>query len=289
LKLSNFSEDGGVLDEDPCIGNEKAFEEDTLAAPMAKKKKNKSSAGAGANTTPKVKRLAKTKPNGPVKTKKSKRPSSEEQRMMILNYMAEQGRPFNSTKVYENLQKTISHPQVKAVLAKLVEEGLITEKVEGRSSLFWINQDAGEQLSADDAKAKNAELTNATEQERGRLIEKQTQLQVMGAEVAKLNAEPSNAALPSAIDKVKAMSAKMKATIASLEAKSANLDPSQHQDMDELTEELRFFARAAKDRKRSVMDAIFKVGEGPGKSADDVAEEAGLELDPPESKRQKVH
>lgn len=114
--------------------------------------------GGGTNLK---KKKTRTTGNGATKTTKAaagskNKPGSEEAENTVLEYLTAQCRPYNSTKVYENLLKTISHTIVKNVLVALVSRGMLQEKVEGRASLYWVTQTDGSDTVEDrDALCKN--------------------------------------------------------------------------------------------------------------------------------------
>mmetsp|Transcript_37611 Transcript_37611/g.61183 ORF Transcript_37611/g.61183 Transcript_37611/m.61183 type:complete len:312 (-) Transcript_37611:1967-2902(-) len=94
-----------------------------------KKKKQK--------TSPKKKQQKKSCPKD-TDNKKKKKPTQEESEKMILDYMTSICRPFNTTKIFENLNKAVAHPLVKTIISSLVERGEVCEKAEGKTSLFWV-------------------------------------------------------------------------------------------------------------------------------------------------------
>jgi len=64
-----------------------------------------------------------------------------EQERIVYNYMRAQNRPYAAQQVFENLHEKVKKSQVPKVLEALAVQGVLVEKVFGKSKIYHVNQD----------------------------------------------------------------------------------------------------------------------------------------------------
>lgn len=128
-------EAGGGGDDD-----EDEEEKPKRKAPAAKAKAGAAAAGGAGKATPKAGAAA--------APEKAKKVSDKEAPKTIIEYMRAQNRPFNAIMLQQNLHGAISLPQAKKFLTQLASEGKLTELINGKQSIYWINQDGLEVVDA---------------------------------------------------------------------------------------------------------------------------------------------
>ncbi len=74
--------------------------------------------------------------------------SDKEAPRTIVEYMRAQNRPFNAIMLQQNLHGAISTGQAKKFLPQLASEGKLTELINGKQSIYWINQEGLEVIDA---------------------------------------------------------------------------------------------------------------------------------------------
>ena len=121
----------------------------TKSKPKSKRKSKKSvNTPSKRSTTKRKSRLDQTTESSattaqpPKKTKKTAKLSSAKgAKKFIRDYLIEQNRPFNAVNLHLNLNmKGLSRNGLKLVLESLVKENQISQKVFGKTYIFWANQ-----------------------------------------------------------------------------------------------------------------------------------------------------
>lgn len=145
-KAAGSDDEGGGDDpasdpDDEEDDDEPEDEEEDEEKPKRKPAAKAAAAKGGASKpTPKTGAAA-----GPEKAKKV---SDKEAPKVILEYMRAQNRPFNAIMLQQNLHGAISLAQAKKLLPQLASENKLTELINGKQSIYWINQDGLEVVDA---------------------------------------------------------------------------------------------------------------------------------------------
>lgn len=81
---------------------------------------------------------------------------------VILEYLKEQNRPFNCNELEAHLRPIhkVSKNEINEALVSLVGEGLVQEKPNGKSKIFWPTQSAESSLSREQMYALKSEIAS---------------------------------------------------------------------------------------------------------------------------------
>ncbi|GBG28534.1 SH3 domain-containing YSC84-like protein 1 [Hondaea fermentalgiana] len=220
---------------------------------------------------------------GKTKSKPKAKTGAVDAEATVLAYMAAQCRPYNSTKVFENLLKTISHPTIKTTLTTLVSRGALQEKVEGRAALFWITQEDHDE-SADDREATCKALQMRIAEAETLLLEERGTLATELACKSQLESEPADDVLNEEIEAAQADLVEAQAEVAKLRAASAaatsgTADAGEERSLQDLRQERKFWEISTRDLKRNVLSFVDQISDGMGQPPQQLIEEAGIVTD----------
>ncbi|CAK9079763.1 SH3 domain-containing YSC84-like protein 1 [Durusdinium trenchii] len=218
------------------------------------------------------------KAGGPAQGKKKpKKLTPAEQKEKVHAYMVQQCRPYNSTKVFENLHKSIPHPAIKSVLQELVAQGAVTEKADGRAALFWIKQEASA-LPEAERKKELADAQQAVTALREVLRNTECQLQQAKAAAATLAAEPTDGSLSETVGALKTKVDALEAEVAAVSGRIA--DCGQEHEPEDLKSEKKYFGDTAKTLRCCVSDVVNGMVDcDPSATMASLIEDAQLEID----------
>eukprot|EP00924_Labyrinthula_sp_SR-Ha-C_P007004 snap_masked-scaffold_8-processed-gene-6.23-mRNA-1 protein AED:1.00 eAED:1.00 QI:0/-1/0/0/-1/1/1/0/254 len=215
-----------------------------------------------------------TEKNG---TKKKKIKFSDSQaEYEVFQYLREQNRPHNATKVFENLNKKFGQKQVKTVLENLVQSNKIME----RCGIFWINQS----IVAEEVGKKpiGEELQKLTEERKEEIEDFKLKLKEIEEKIAAVKETPSPEELKKLILEAQNKQETAEEELAKLEKlneEKENIPEEDDQDLNQLKLEGQFYLSAWKERKRNLMEAIEAIADAQGKKLSAVFEDLGLEED----------
>lgn len=75
-----------------------------------------------------------------IETSSSDEPSMNEEMAIILKYLNNQNRPYNTNDISNNLHNAVGKTSVQKHLNALVEKNLITGKTFGKQTIYFANQ-----------------------------------------------------------------------------------------------------------------------------------------------------
>lgn len=218
--------------------------------------------------------------NSKPKKANKKTVSKETVQEKIADYFQLQQRPYNSTKVYENLLKVFPHPLVKSALAELVKAGVLDMKEEGRTSLFWVLQTQSSE-NAEQINRARGELAKEIEERESQLEEKRVMLKNCVAETKALAKEPTDHELDICIQEAAKLAKEAKQSLSDMKERVSGAQlPLDHLSLKEAQAAYKFYRAVYLERKRNVMDVIRTISEQGSQTIFSVMDEAGIEPDP---------
>eukprot|EP01028_Stygiella_incarcerata_P001969 TRINITY_DN1367_c0_g2_i3.p1 TRINITY_DN1367_c0_g2~~TRINITY_DN1367_c0_g2_i3.p1 ORF type:complete len:467 (-),score=236.99 TRINITY_DN1367_c0_g2_i3:212-1612(-) len=207
---------------------------------------------------------------------------------IILEYIKNQNRPFNTQNVHDNLQGSIKKPICQRVLDRLATHGEITLKEFGKAKVYYADQSKFEEPDAEVLKQMDDEIEGKTSS----LKDIQKTMNEMKSRIASLSSSMTTAEMREKIDTSKKKIESMKIKLQRLEGSSELVDPRKKE---EVTKKLQKYEKEWKKRRRMCLDIVDAVSEGMGKKPSQVKEEAAIEcdeeagvtLEPPNKRRKK--
>ncbi|EFC50517.1 predicted protein, partial [Naegleria gruberi] len=197
----------------------------------------------------------------------------KEARQVVLDLFKKTNRPFN-------LQNVIDHSKgqlKKAMATKCVDhyekKGDLSVKVNGKTKIWWINQEGLEVLSKEELKEIDVEIKELQEE----LAQVRSEVTQLTNEKAKLLKAPKTEDLPAQIAKERADLEKKKEKLESLQSGSVKLCT-----MDEKKEALKSMDRYLKEwrlRKRLTKEIIDKISESTEKKPAEIIDDLGIDTD----------
>lgn len=110
---------------------------------------------------------------------------------VIMEYMAAQNRPFNAIMLQQNLHGAVSKAQATKFLEQLASQGKLSELVNKKQKIYWINQDELECVDGDALKDLDREIKELREEDE----QLKRDLEAREAQIKQTEATPTNAQL----------------------------------------------------------------------------------------------
>ena len=142
---------------------------------------------------------------------------------IVLEYLKEQNRPFNCNELENHLRplQKVSKNEINEALLNLVNEGLVKEKPNGKSKIFWPSQTAESSLPPD----KIFELKSNIASTRREVELLSKEIQEMQSSIAKKSSTPSGAFLRKQIKDLNESIIGKEQKLQSLSAEGEKIDP----------------------------------------------------------------
>ncbi|KAL0231081.1 hypothetical protein GEMRC1_010486 [Eukaryota sp. GEM-RC1] len=201
-----------------------------------------------------------------------KKLSNEEASIKAIDYINSNNRPFGAQNIVDGLQGAISVPQMKKVLAELLEQEHITAQTYGKSLIYIPIQnpeDAPSQEELNDLDIQIKETRRSIVEQNETISHHQSQIKV-------LEAEPPDSDLPDLIEKLKTETKRLEAKLHSIVNEGNVVDESVRQ---KAIERYRFSLKQWQKRRLLCMDVVNTLADGMGAKPKEVAESISLETD----------
>eukprot|EP01114_Cavostelium_apophysatum_P002714 TRINITY_DN1239_c0_g1_i1.p1 TRINITY_DN1239_c0_g1~~TRINITY_DN1239_c0_g1_i1.p1 ORF type:complete len:235 (+),score=81.41 TRINITY_DN1239_c0_g1_i1:105-809(+) len=197
--------------------------------------------------------------------------SDKEAEKMILSYLEKQNRPYNSQMVSDNLHGAVGNTQAKKVLAAMGDANKIASKDFGKSKVYWRLQEdnAIDKRGLEELDKKVSEL----EAEKAPISE---ECKKLSAELAELNAQPSDKEADAQIAKLEKENEELSAKLKGIAGNSVVLTPAQKK---KITKDYEDAKGAWRKRKRMVRDICDTLSESTNKRYKEWKEDLGFEDD----------
>jgi 26S proteasome regulatory subunit (ATPase 3-interacting protein) len=194
-----------------------------------------------------------------------------EAEQMVYDYLYKQNRPYSALQVFDNLHEQVKKAQVPRVLENLVAQGAVVEKAFGKTKIYHVNQD--NMPSGDPAAIKKAEYTNQTLARE--LAAAKHQVTQTRRDIAALEATPSNADAPAALEELRK---RVEEKRAKLEMFKSSADAHKTADVDKLKYRFYKMLQEWKHRKRAAQENVAKT-EKQFMAEQDIDSDASVKLD----------
>ncbi len=169
---------------------------------------------------------------------------------MIMEYMRAQNRPFNAIMLQQNLHGAVSLAQAKKFLTQLASEGKLTELLNKKQSIYWVNQDGLEVVDAKELREFDERLKELKEEDTALGKE----LDALAANIKGIAATLTNEQLEAEIPIVEKRVAQKRERAETLKEGVVEMDPAQRKALETNREKYR---KAWSTRKRIVMKDVI--------------------------------
>jgi 26S proteasome regulatory subunit, ATPase 3, interacting protein len=174
---------------------------------------------------------------------------------VMLEYLIKQNRPYSHNQLFANLHGQIPKSKVAKWLAKLAQQGDLSEFIFNKTKLYMASQSNFDELSPEEVAALDSEI----ESKKANVADLEAKLKNITGEAAGLEAEPTDVELEQLLTELGSELETKQDKLSKLESSMTLLDPAQLQ---KAKDELEKIWKAWKKRQRVTMDmADCVVGE----------------------------
>jgi len=193
---------------------------------------------------------------------------------VVREYLESTNRPYSTINVFDNLHGAVKKASLQRVLDALAAEGLINEKVCGKSKVYWALQDQYGDITSEVLASLRAEVLSLEAQ----VAQADTQKAEAAGRVAALQAEPSDADLETQLaqeaTEIQALEARYAAVVAAADGVVVTAATK-----DTLVADGKKYRKRWSELRGKVMDVVSRMSEGMDKSVPQVFALTGMEQD----------
>ncbi|KAL7714532.1 Homologous-pairing protein 2-like protein [Entamoeba marina] len=191
---------------------------------------------------------------------------------IILKYMVDQNRPYNTKMVFENLHNAVKQADVTRIMEELAETGELVCKVNGKQKIFWANQDNIEGVTPEAGRELQEQINTL----KSEYQEIKTTLGLQEKENKSLTNQLSNEELEKQLVILKEEVSKMETKVKQYKDKKVVSDPKLKENLIKKSKEYEAMWRK---RKRITKEAADMLTEQSGMKLDKFYEDQGIETD----------
>ena len=191
----------------------------------------------------------------------------------IVAYLDKSNRPHSEKEVWENMHKPTAMTNMKKVLKALAASGELGILVNGKFTIFWVNQERYTEFTPD----KISTLEQEGETLRLQLTELKNESSELSKEINSLKGRPTFDVLRTQLETVTTDLDAAKAKAEQLASGSS--EPVDPKARDNLIKKGKEWLKLWKTRKENVSDIIDQMSDGTGKKPKKLAQDMDLDMD----------
>ena len=223
-----------------------------------------------------AKRVKKSSPKTKAKPGKkaaTKKITGDALNVAIVAYLDKSNRPHSEKEVWENMHKPTAMTNMKKVLKALAASGELGILVNGKFTIFWVNQERYTEFTPD----KISTLDQEGETLRLQLTELKNESSELSKEINSLKGRPTFDVLRTQLETVTTDLDAAKAKAEQLASGSSKpVDPKAR---DNLIKRGKEWLKLWKTRKENLSDIIDQMSDGTGKKPKKLAQDMDLDMD----------